>query len=156
MEDGFQLEQNNMVYSVGSLYEKWYFSFDLMITELHAGIFNIVRVGDSIDSRLPAIYLKDKSSALEVRMLIDGQEHAFKSDPIPLNTWTKVELFVQEEQNGDYMFRMVIDDFTIVDETKINVPTTYSDISIYASDNLQIAAYARIRNIHHETNKRGM
>ena len=145
-----------MVLAVGTLYEEWYFSFDLMITELHDGIFNVIRVGDSINSRLPAIYLKNKSSALEARMLIDGQEHAFKSDPIPLNTWTKVELFVQQEQNGDYMFRMVIDDFTIVDETQINYRSTYYGINIYATDGSQIAAHARIRNIHHETHPPGI
>ena len=138
-----------MVYTVGSLFEEWTLSFDLMITELHDGIFNVIRVGDSIGSRLPAIYLKNKSSALEVRMLVNGAEHAFKSDPIALNTWTKVELSVQEEQNGDYMFRMVIDDITKVDETKIT-PGDYGNINIYASDDLQTAASARIRNIHHD------
>ena len=132
-----------------------------MITELHAGIFNIIRVGDSLVSRIPAIYLKDMSSALEVRLaqtadLADTGNLSFKSNPIPLNTWTHVWLFVQQEEDGGYAFYVVIDNVTALREL-IPDPTTYSNIFIYASDDLQTAAHARIRNIVHETSpKKGM
>ena len=122
-----------------------------MITELHDGIFNIIRVGDSIVSRFPAIYLKDKSSALEVRMA-EGETGnlSFKSNPIPLNTWTHVWLFVQQEKDGGYAFNVVIDNANVHWE-RIPDPTTYSNVNIYASDDLQTAAHARIRDIEHET-----
>ena len=160
-DQGFELQKNNVVYDVGTLYEEWSISFDLMITELHAGIFNIIRVGDSLVSRIPAIYLKDMSSALEVRLaqtadLADTGNLSFKSNPIPLNTWTHVWLFVQQEEDGGYAFYVVIDNVTALREL-IPDPTTYSNIFIYASDDLQTAAHARIRNLEHETSpKEGM
>jgi len=154
-DQGFELQKNNVVYNVGTLYEEWSISFDLMITELHDGVFNIIRVGDSIGSRLPAIFLKDKSSALEVR-LAEGNL-SFKSNPIPLNSWTNVRMFVRLEiENGGYAFNVVIDNVTVF-WNRIPDPATYSNIYIYASDNFQAVPDARIRNIEHETSpKEGM
>ena len=148
-----ELKKNNVVYNVGTLYEQWSISFDLMITELHDGIFNIIRVGDSIGSRLPAIYLKNKSSALEVRL--DEGNLAFKTNPIPLNSWTHVWMSVKHENDGSYALNVVIDNVPAFWE-QIPHPTIYSNVNIYASDDFQLVAHARIRNIEHETSPKGM
>ena len=144
--------ENNVVHSFGSLSEEWIISFELMITELHDGTFNIIRVGDSSGSRIALIFLTKQSSALEVRVAIEAKDDDYyigvseKTNPIPLNTWTEISLFVQEEQDGSYAFYVLVDNAMAI-SAPIWEPKIHSNVNIYASDNLMTAAHARIRNI---------
>lgn len=148
--EGFELQKNNVVKDIGVLYKTWSISFDLMPTELVDGIFNIIRVGDSSGTRIPAIFLKNKSSALEVRTIIDGKEHAVKTDAIPLNEWTHVEM-VQMERLNFYEFIIRINNVE-VHRKQVNEPVEYDDVKVYASDQFQAVGHARIRNLIHESN----
>ena len=143
-----------MVKDVGVLYKTWSISFDLMPTKVVDGDFNIIRVGkDGGHSRLPAIYLKNKSTALEVRTEIDGEAYEMKTEEIAINSWTHIEMIQEETTSNVFEFIIRINNKE-VHRKRNNYPTINDDIKVYASagDYSHIpAAHAKIRNIIHQS-----
>ena len=142
-----------MVKDVGVLYKTWSISFDVMPTKVVDGAFNIIRVGDGGHSRLPAIYLKNKSTALEVRTEIDGEAYEIKTEEIAINSWTHVEMIQGETTSNVFEFIIRINNKE-VHRKRNNKPKVNNDIKVYASagDYSHIpAAHAKIRNIIHQS-----
>ena len=148
-----------MVKDVGVLYKTWSISFDVMPTKVVDGDFNIIRVGDggvggtTGGSRLPAIYLKNKSTALEVRTEIDGAAYEMKTEEIAINSWTHIEMIQEETTSNVFEFIIRINNKE-VHRKRNNYPTINDDIKVYASagDYSHIpAAHAKIRNIIHQS-----
>ena len=153
-----------MVKDVGVLYKTWSISFDVMPTKVVDGNFNIIRVGHSGvgvatgGSRLPAIYLKNKSTALEVRTEIDGAKYEMKTEEIAINSWTHVEMIQAETTSNVFEFIILINNKE-VHRKRNTKPTVSNNIKVYASagDHSHIlAAHARIRNIIHQSPLLGM
>ena len=118
--------------------------------------FNIIRVGNYTSSshRMPAVYFQSNTTALEVRTLLDGKKYEIRTDEIPLNSWTHVEISQMEEPADVFEFIIRINNIE-VHRKRNNEPAVNYDVKVYASDHSWPAAHARIQNITHETWKWG-
>ena len=69
---------------------------------------------------------------------------------LPLNYWTHVEVGQFRHADGKYRFIIIVNDAIITSVENMEA-RDFSDVKLYASDNIAIAATARIDNLSIET-----
>ena len=147
VDKGFELHERIMIKNVGLMYKTWSISFDLMLTKPHDEIFNILHVGDDGGSKILEVFLVINSNALDVKTIINGKQHAIKTDEITLDSWTNVEIKQSEEPANVFEFIIRIN-YKEIHCKQNNEPTVNNDVKVYASyGQSQSAGHARIRNI---------
>ena len=101
----------------------------------------------------PAIWFKPSTTMMVISNGANNNVTDTTTNILPLHEWTHVDITqYQLSRDGEYRFIITLNYLEIITWVENFEARDFSDVTLYASDDFEIAAKARINNLSIETN----